>query len=55
MTRRLRVRLGDGWRSFGGATIPSDRVIEVSEEEAAVFLRDRSSARKVEVLGWVDD
>ena len=36
-------------------TLPDDRVIELSEEEAAAFLRDRSSARTVEVLGWVDD
>jgi hypothetical protein len=47
--------LGDGWSSFGGAAIPNDRVIEVSEEDAAVYLKDRSAARRVEVLGWVED
>jgi hypothetical protein len=47
--------LGDNWHAFGGLTIPDDRVVEVTEQEAAAFLRDRSSARSVEVLGWVDD
>jgi hypothetical protein len=36
-------------------TIPDDRIVELSEEAAAAFLRDRRSARTVEVLGWVDD
>jgi hypothetical protein len=43
--------LGDGWHTYGGATIPDDRIVEVSEEEAAAFLKDRRSARGVEVLG----
>jgi hypothetical protein len=47
--------LGDSWRTFGGATIPDDGVVELSEEEAAAFLRDRRSARTVEVVGWVGD
>ena len=56
MRRRLRVRLlGDGWHTYGGATIPDDRVVEVSEEEAAAFLKNRSVARTVEVIGWVDE
>jgi hypothetical protein len=55
VTRRLRVRLlGNGWQTFGGAAIPDDRIIELSEEEAAAFLKDRRSARRVEVLGWVE-
>ena len=56
MTRRLRVRwLGDNWHAFGGLAIPDDRVVEVSEEDAAWFLRQRGSARSVEILGWVND
>jgi hypothetical protein len=56
MARRVRLRLlGDGWFAYGGAEIPEDRVVEVPEAEAAELLRDRSSARRVEVLGWVDN
>jgi hypothetical protein len=29
-------------------------VIELSEADAAHFLRDRGAARAVEVLGWVE-
>jgi hypothetical protein len=47
--------LGDGWHTYGGATIPDDRIVDVTEEEAAAFLKDRSTARTVEVLGWVDE
>ena len=54
MTRRARLRLlGEGWISYGGATIPDDRIIEVSEEEAAHFLRHRGSTRRVEFLEWI--
>ena len=55
MTRRLRVRLGENVRTFGDAHIPDDRIVELSEEEAAAFLRDRGTRNSVEVLGWVDD
>jgi hypothetical protein len=56
VARRLRLRLlGDDWSAFGGLNISDDRVVEVSEEAAVAFLRDRSSARTVEVLGWVHD
>lgn len=56
MERRVRLKLlGEGWHAYGGATIPEDRIIEVSESEAAEFLRHRGSARRVEILGWVDD
>ena len=46
--------LGDGWRGYGGYEIPDDRVIVITEAEAAAFLRDRGTARTVEILGWVD-
>jgi hypothetical protein len=55
MTRRLRVRLGESVRAFGGGAIPEDRIVELSEEDAAEFLRDRRTRNSVEVLGWVDD
>jgi hypothetical protein len=56
MARRARFRLlGDHWIAYGGGTIPEDRIIEVSEEEAADFLRHRGSARSVEFLEWVPD
>ncbi|HEY9456638.1 MAG TPA: hypothetical protein VIQ56_01930 [Gaiella sp.] len=56
MGRRVRLKLlGDGWHAFGGTEIPADRVIEVSEAEAANFLRHRGSSRSVEVLGWIDE
>ena len=58
MTRRLRLRLldrpGTGWHVFGDTDVPDDGVIELSEEDAARFLRDRGSERAVEVLGWVE-
>src|SRR5918994_5932522 len=54
MTRRLRVRLGESVRAFGGGAIPKDRIVELSEEDAAAFLRDRRTRNSVEVLGWVD-
>jgi hypothetical protein len=47
--------VGENWLEYGGAVIPDDRVVEVSEAEAAALLRDHGSARSVEVLGWVDD
>jgi hypothetical protein len=50
---RLKL-LGDGWRGLGGYVIPHDKVIVITEAEAAAFLRDRGSARSVEVLGWMD-
>jgi hypothetical protein len=54
VTRRARLRLlGEGWISYGGATLPDDRIIEVSEEEAAAFLRHRGSARRVEFVEWI--
>jgi hypothetical protein len=59
MARRVRLKLlGEGWHAFGDVEIPEipkDRVIEVSEAEAAAFLRHRGSARGVEFLGWVDE
>jgi hypothetical protein len=55
MTRRLRVRLGENVRTFGDATIPDDRIVELSDEEAAAFLRDRRTRNSVEILGWVED
>ena len=55
MTRRLRLRLGENVHSFGDAIIPDDRVVELTEEDAAAFLRDRSTRSSVEVLGWVDE
>jgi len=56
MARRARLRLlGNGWIAYNGATLPDDRVIEVTEEEAANFLRERGSARSVEFVCWVDD
>jgi hypothetical protein len=59
MARRLRVRVierpGVAFFAFGVATIPDDGVIELSEPDAAAFLRRRGSARDVEILGWVDD
>ncbi len=56
MARRVRLRLlGDGWHAFGAETVPEDRVVEVSEVEVAAFLRGRSGARHVEILGWVKD
>jgi hypothetical protein len=55
MSRRVRLKLiGDGWHAYGG-TIPEDRIIEISESEAAKFLHRRGSHRDVEILGWVDD
>jgi hypothetical protein len=54
VARRARLRLlGEGWISYGGATLPDDRIIEVSAEEAAAFLRHRGSARRVEFLEWI--
>jgi len=55
MARRLRVKLGENVRSFGVARIPEDRIVELSEEDAARFLRDRRSRDSVKVLGWVND
>lgn len=56
MTRRIRLKLlGQGWSAFGGGTIPEDRIVEIPEADAAAFLRDRSAARKVEILGWVEE
>lgn len=56
MAGRARLRLlGNGWIAYGGYTLPDDRIIEVTEEEAANFLRQRGSARSVEFLCWVED
>jgi hypothetical protein len=56
MARRVRLRLlGEGWHAYGDAPLPDDRVIEVTEAEAAVFFRGRGAARRVEFLGWVED
>jgi len=49
------VRLGENVHSFGDAPIPDDRIVELSEEDAAAVLHDRHSRNSVEVLGWVDD
>jgi hypothetical protein len=54
MSRKLRVRLlGDDWIAYGEHSIPEDRVIELSEEDAARYLR-AAGTRKVEILGWID-
>jgi hypothetical protein len=59
MARRLRVRLidrpGQSLIAYGGFEIPDDGVIELSEVDAARFLHQRGAARRVEVLGWVED
>jgi hypothetical protein len=60
MARRLRVRLldraGSSWHAYGDSTeLPKDRVIDLSEADAAQFLRNRGASRSVEILGWVDD
>ena len=60
MARRLRVRLldraGSTWHAYGGsAELPEGRVIELSEVDAAQFLRNRGASRSVEILGWVND
>jgi hypothetical protein len=47
--------LGEGWISYGGARIPDNREIVVTEAEASEFLRHRGSARRVEILGWIED
>jgi hypothetical protein len=54
MTRRLRVRLGANVHTFAGATIPDDRIVQLTEHEAAAALRDRVTRNSVEVLGWVE-
>jgi len=51
----LRVGLGENVLALGGASIPDDRIVELREEDAAAFLRDRGTRKDVEVLGWVDD
>jgi hypothetical protein len=54
VARRARFKLlGDNWIVYGGGTMPEDRIIELSEEEAAAFLRHRGSHRRVEFLGWI--
>ena len=54
--RRVRLKLlGNGWHSYGGARIPDDREVVVTESEAAEFLEHRGSARDVEILGWIED
>ncbi len=56
MTRKVRLRLlGDGWKAYGGAQIPPDREIVVSEAEAAAFLKDRQSRRSAEVIEVFDE
>jgi hypothetical protein len=56
VTLRARFKLlGDGWAAYGGHAIPDDRIIEVSQEEAASFLHRRGSGRALEFLGWVED
>ena len=56
VARRARFKLlGDGWTAYDGYAIPDDRIIEVSQEEAASFLHRSGSARSVEFLGWVED
>jgi hypothetical protein len=54
VTRRLRVRFGDNVHTFGGATIPDDRIVELTEHEVAAVLRERASRNSIEVLGWVE-
>jgi hypothetical protein len=41
--------------SYGGARIPDNREVVVTDAEAAEFLRHRESARHVEILGWIED
>jgi hypothetical protein len=56
LARRARFKLlGDGWAAYGGHAIPGDRIIEISEEEAASFLHRRGSGRALEFLGWVEE
>ena len=52
--RRLRVKLGQNVHSFGGAAIPDDRIVELSEEEAAAALKDRATRNSIEIIGWVE-
>jgi hypothetical protein len=47
------TRLGDGWHAFGGG-LPDDGVVVIPQADAAAFLRHRSAARRVEILGWAD-
>lgn len=54
--RRVRLKLfGDGWIAYGGARIPDNREVVVTESEAAAFLRHRGSSRRVEIVGWIED
>jgi len=54
--RKVRLRLlGDQWHAFGGAKIPDNREIVVTEAEAAAFLKDRRMRRSVEVIEIFDD
>ena len=56
MTRRVRLRLlGDGWHAYGGAELPEDREIVVTEAEAAAVLRERSMRHSVEVVEVFED
>jgi hypothetical protein len=56
VARKVRLRLtGDGWHAYGGAAIPENREIVVTEAEAAAFLKDRRSRRSVEVVEVFDD
>jgi hypothetical protein len=54
--RKVRLRLlGDGWHAYGGAEIPENREIVVTEAEAAAFLKHRRSRHAVEVIEVFDD
>ena len=50
------AEIGSLPRPVGRVCRPTeDRIVEVSEADAAAFLQDRGSPRMVEVLGWVED
>jgi hypothetical protein len=51
--RRLRVKLGENVHSFGGSAIPDDRIVELSEDEAAA-LKDRATRNSIEIVGRVE-
>jgi hypothetical protein len=56
MARRAKLRLlGNGWFAYNGSALPDGGIIEVTEEDAANFLRQRGGTRSVEFLCWVDD
>jgi hypothetical protein len=55
VTRKVRIRLGEGAHAFGGATIPDDRIIVITEVEAAKLLRNRDLRHHIEVVDVFED